>query len=51
VLIGLGLILLIVQLRKRSQSATVPSSSAPVTPSGLSDAEQARLRALLKDDQ
>jgi cytochrome c-type biogenesis protein CcmH len=51
VLIGLGLILLVVQLRKRSQSATVPSSSAPVTPSGLSDAEQARLRALLKDDQ
>ena len=52
VLIGLGLILLVVQLRKRSQSTVSSSSSsfAPVASSGLSDTEQARLRTLLNDD-
>ena len=50
VLIGLGLILLVVQLRKRSQPTDTSSTTAPVAPSGLSDAEQARLRALLKDE-
>jgi cytochrome c-type biogenesis protein CcmH len=50
VLIGLGLILLVVQLRKRSQPTDASSTTAPVAPSGLSDAEQARLHALLKDE-
>ena len=51
VLIGLGLILLVLQLRKRSQATVVASPSSPISEaSGLTPAEQARLRSLLKDE-
>jgi cytochrome c-type biogenesis protein CcmH len=50
VLIGLGLILLVVQLRKRSRPNLMTSSSVSGAPSGLSAVEQERLRDLLKDE-
>jgi cytochrome c-type biogenesis protein CcmH/NrfF len=51
VLIGLGLVLLVLQLRKRSQAAVVASPSSLISEaSGLTPAEQARLRSLLKDE-